>query len=350
MKSILLAPLPPPAGGIASWTLRMLNAELKNNWTVTVVDEKLINRANHGDKNKKNLFIEAYRCFKIWTELCKKLVDKDARIVHACTPATATAMARDLVCCFITHLFRRKFVIHFRCTISNLVSDKRVEKMCKLICKHSDMVYVLNKASLDYVNSITDTRCELIPNFFDVSKLPLTEKVYNKDLKSIVYTGGVTLEKGCGEIIEVAKKLPQFNFRLIGNIRQEILDMEVPENVTLTGPVSKDEVYEELNKADLYIFFTHMNSEGFANSLVEAMAFGIPCIVTDWSANMEMIENKGGMVLPIHDIAGLEKAILEMQSVDVRRKYGEWNSQKVLNCYSEKVICERYIDTYESIL
>ena len=44
MKTVLLAPTPPPAGGIAKWTMRMLNATLKNGWTVSVVDEGQISR------------------------------------------------------------------------------------------------------------------------------------------------------------------------------------------------------------------------------------------------------------------------------------------------------------------
>ena len=38
----------------------------------------------------------------------------------------------------------------------------------------------------------------------------------------------------------------------------------------------------------------------FSNSLAEAMASGVPCIVSDWAANKDMIENKGGIVVPIH--------------------------------------------------
>lgn len=53
-KVVLLAPTPPPAGGIAGWTMRMLEANLKNGWKVEVVDEKLI--GNTG------IFREGYRC------------------------------------------------------------------------------------------------------------------------------------------------------------------------------------------------------------------------------------------------------------------------------------------------
>ena len=59
MKVILLAPTPPPAGGIAGWTARMLKAELKNGWTIRVVDEKVIGkRGVFGQSNKRNYVTE----------------------------------------------------------------------------------------------------------------------------------------------------------------------------------------------------------------------------------------------------------------------------------------------------
>ena len=57
-KVILLAPTPPPAGGIAGWTVRMLNSKLKNEWKIELVDEKLLgNREAFGDKTKKNYLL-----------------------------------------------------------------------------------------------------------------------------------------------------------------------------------------------------------------------------------------------------------------------------------------------------
>lgn len=38
-KVVLLAPTPPPIGGIAAWTVRMMNATLPDDWKVEVVDE-----------------------------------------------------------------------------------------------------------------------------------------------------------------------------------------------------------------------------------------------------------------------------------------------------------------------
>ncbi|WP_421535687.1 glycosyltransferase family 4 protein [Priestia sp. D3YE.R1] len=351
MKVVLLAPLPPPSGGIASWAVRMLNTKLKNDWKVEIVDEKLIGRSSHGDNNKKKLLVELKRCFNIWKNLIRELKDPEAIVVHACTAATTTGMLRDSASCVITHFFRRKYIIHFRCTIPNLMKSPLKRFVCNMLCRISDVVIVLNEESREYVSNISRSRVELVPNFVEDSVIEENkDRLYHPIVKRILYTGGVTIEKGCAEIIEAAKSFPDIQFRLVGNIRKEISELDKPSNVLLTGVQSKVVVQEEINAADLFIFFTHMDSEGFANSLVEAMAAGLPCIVTDWSANAEMIEDKGGVVLPIHDIKGLIGAIEGLKDDEkARSKFGKWNIQKVRNEYSESVITGKYVDIYESI-
>ena len=57
MKVALLSPLPPPSGGIAEWTQRMLVSDLKDDWKLEVVDEKVIEgREVFGEKSKKHFF------------------------------------------------------------------------------------------------------------------------------------------------------------------------------------------------------------------------------------------------------------------------------------------------------
>ena len=92
-KVVLLAPTPPPAGGIAGWTVRMMNATLKNNWEVAVVDEKVIgNRQVFGEGSGRNIFTEIKRCFRIWGDLKKALRDPETEVVHSCIPSIASSM------------------------------------------------------------------------------------------------------------------------------------------------------------------------------------------------------------------------------------------------------------------
>lgn len=350
MKVVLLAPTPPPAGGIASWTLRMLNTQLKNDWEVVVVDEKVgKERVLFTDFQKRKIVSEILRCFRIWTGLWKALNDKEARIVQACISAGPLPMLRELVSLFLTKMRRRKFIIHYRCTIPNTIHGKIDYILLKLLTDISDSVFVLNSKSKDYLSKLTNTQIHIIPNFVE-EKTIADERSINTDIKTIVYVGGVIPSKGCDDIMEIAKHFPGIKFRLIGNVGESIKNMHTPGNVMLTGEKNREGVKNELDNADIFLFMTRFEGEGFSNALVEAMASGLPCIVSDWAANMDMIGNDEGLVVPIHGISEACRAINKLSAIEIRKKVSDSNIQKVRRCYSEKVVTGLYVDAYESIV
>lgn len=349
-KVVLLAPTPPPAGGIAGWTSRMLSAHLKNGWLVDVVDEKLIgNTETFGEGSKRHLSDEIVRTIRIWRDLRKKLKDKNVKVVHSCIPSTTFAMLREYVCCLITHNHRRSFIIHFRCTTSNTTTSRIGKLVLKHLCRVSDLILVLNNRSRQQIEQFCSTPIELIPNFVDSEEI-MTNKVINEEVHTALYVGGVIEEKGCSLICDMSKYFPDVQFRLVGQAEQKILDKskDCP-NVIITGPKNKNEVKEELFNADIFLFLSHFPREGFSNALAEAMAYGLPCIVTDWAANADMIEDYGGRVVPISD---LEKSIMALKdefSYELRKSQSDFNINKVNRCYKDTVILNQYVDCYERL-
>lgn len=115
-KAILLAPLPPPYGGIAAWTERMTKTKIKGEWKIEVVNEQVSEKRGLFGNSKRNYFDEWKRCRRIWKDLKTTLKDKDAAVVHSCIPATTFAMMREYICACITKNAGRKFIIHFPCS------------------------------------------------------------------------------------------------------------------------------------------------------------------------------------------------------------------------------------------
>ena len=353
MKAILLAPLPPPAGGIAGWTVRMMNAELKNGWEISVVDEKVIgDRQVFGDKSKRNLFNEIKRCFKIWSNLKKELKDPSAKVVHSCIPSITSSMMREYVCALITKFYKRKFVIHFRCTVPNTTKGKLGVFMLKRLCNKSDLILSLNTQTNEYLSKITKTPYHLIPNF--ISKNELMERaVISSEIKTVLYVGGVIEEKGAYDILNVAKAFPDIEFRLVGKSESAVEEYAKNENIqnaVFTGPKDREEVKEELKNADVFMFLTYFRGEGFSNALCEAMAAGLPCIVSDWAANADMIGQDGGAVVKVKDIDATIRALKDMLPQNVREKQSVANMEKVKKYYVDDVVIDQYVDAYENVL
>ena len=346
-KVCILAPVPPPAGGIGAWTIRMMGASLKNNWKVVVVDEQVIGgRTNFGATAKAKLLSEIKRSFKIWRNLWKTLSDNDIEVVQSCVPAGLGSLARETICRVITHIKGKKFIIHFRCTVPNMVNSKLHRVVLKRFVKKCDCALLLNDQSREFLFDLCPKqRYEVVPNFVDGKEI-IPRISYNSQIMTALYTGGVIEEKGCGLIIEVAKRLPNITFRLVGKVG--IDTNNIPTNVILCGEQPKSVVLEELRKADVFLFLTHFWGEGFSNALAEAMAAALPCIVTDWAANKDMIEASGGIVVESNPDAVL-KAFELMSGASVREKMGLWNQKRVLEQYSQKVVTDKYVDIYESL-
>jgi glycosyltransferase involved in cell wall biosynthesis len=350
VKVILLAPTPPPAGGIASWTVRMQNASLKNGWKVEVVDEKVIgNRDVFGDKTRMKISTETKRTFGIWKDLYNKLKDKEVKVVHSNIPAGINSMIRELVCLYITKLLKRKFIIHYRCTIPNLINGKLSFLLFRLLTGGSDAVIALNTPSKNYVIEHTKTPVYMIPNFVEDSAIEKSEFTVNKELKRAIYVGGVIAQKGCLEIIEASKNFPNIEFRLIGKASKEVKKSVGNNNVVLLGEQEKEVVIKEITEADVFLFPSYFAGEGFSNALVEAMAMGLPCIASDWAANRDMLENKGGIIIPKKDKEALVDAIERLHDFNTRLSMSSWNIQKVKGNYIESIVTNQYVDLYEEI-
>jgi len=351
MKVALLSPLPPPSGGIAEWTQRMLVSDLKDDWKLEVVDEKVIEgREVFGEKSKKHFFTEIKRCFRIWRDLKEVLKDQDVKIVHSCIPSATLSMVREIFCALIAKCYSKKFVVHFRCTIPNTTRGSIGRFVLRLLCKLSDIIIVLNNASLKYLEDKIKTKIVMIPNFVLTDEISMNKTV-SENINSAIYVGGVIEEKGCLDLIEAAKCLPSIVFKLVGtpSAKVAVAALNV-ENVMLCGPLSHNDVIVEMRNADVFVFLSYYDGEGFSNALVEAMACGLPCIVTDWAANVDMIEDKGGVSVKPRSPLEVVDAFNAIKDREVRQKQSDFNIAKVIRAYESKRVLDMYVDVYNELV
>lgn len=350
MNVVLLAAVPPPVGGIATWTLRMLNIDKTYGCNYILVDEKMIGGRNMFGNNKKNIFIEIKRCFNIWKNLTNKLKNCDVDIVQSCIPSSTLSMLREYICACITKKHKKIYIIHFHCTVPNTQDSLLWKILLKKICSKSDCIFVLNNQSLNYLKQITKKRVEILPNFVEENEI-VDRHTINNSIANIVYVGGVTESKGVLDILEIAKRMPNINFRLIGSPEENVVaEAEEIKNVTLTGVKDKEGVKNELKNADLFMFLSKFKGEGFSISLLEAMASGLPCIVTNWAANKDMIGNEGGYTIDNVEIDNIIEIIKKIDNYEERKKYSERNIKVVKEKYISKAIFDRYIEIYNSLL
>lgn len=353
MKTILMGATPPPVGGIAGWTVRMMQVHQKNNWELVLVDEKInTGREMFGtDTRRRNIGKELKRWFSIWRQLQKRLRDVDVKVVHVCPTAEIPSMIAELVSGIITKRYKRKFIVHFRCTVPNMISGKLNLTILKLLCNKSDLIIALNGQTKKYLAEHTKTPVKLIPNFVN-AKETINDRHTKESIGRVVYVGGVIPEKGCLDIVEVAKVFPEIEFRMVGRVDESVAEKaNSVNNVVLVGVKNRSEVKEELENADVFMFLSYYPGEGFSNALAEAMAAGLPCVVTDWAANADMIEDgRGGFLVNIKSPEEAVEALRKLKSSTTRNSFSEFNANKAKQKYEEQIVVDRYVDCYERVM
>lgn len=74
---------------------------------------------------------------------------------------------------------------------------------------------------------------------------------------------------------------------------------KLPVNITvhLRGRIPNNEIFKAYQEIKPHVFMNVSSSEGIPVSIMEAMSFGIPCIVTNVGGNTEIVTTQNGIIL-----------------------------------------------------
>lgn len=181
-----------------------------------------------------------------------------------------------------------------------------------------------------------------------------------------IFVGAVLEAKGVRELIQawsaVQRDNPNALLMIVGPYRfgtatrPSRLDDLVDElrdvvdrkglNVLFTGRVDSVERY--LQAADVFVFPSRR--EGFGNVIIEAMACGLPCVVSpmDGVAGDSVIHGKTGFIA--EDVETLaESVLLLLGDPDKCREMGERGRLRVQEHFSMEIIAARYVDLYRQL-
>jgi len=345
LKILLVSPLPPPAGGISSWTEQYIDWAKKNNLSVVIVNQAVIGKRAENITKKTRISDEIKRTKFIIKELRMKINQFKPQIIHLNTSCGKLGIIRDFLCAQIAKKSDAKLIVHYHCNIKDQVDSSIVSRFfLRQLANIADLNLVLNNSSKQYLFQKTNRDSILIPNFIHETFVLDKSRNIRKEIKIVSFVGHVQRTKGVLEIIDVAKKLPDIIFKIAGPVANEIVQIEKPKNTIFLGPITKQKVKKLLMESDVFLFPSH--TEGFSNALLEAMAMGLPIITTPVGANVDMIESKGGVIVNVGDSNSIMEAIDNIKDSMIRAKMSEWNLNKVKNEYTTEKIMNKLITLY----
>jgi glycosyltransferase involved in cell wall biosynthesis len=143
----------------------------------------------------------------------------------------------------------------------------------------------------------------------------------------------------------VLKEISSAKFVLAGkgseeeNLKKLVKESGVEKSVEFVGLISQENLPKYLQESSVYVS-TSLSDAGIASSTAEAMACGLPCIITDFGDNKDWIKNnESGFLMPSKDYKFLaEKIIYLLKNPEERVKLAK-NARKVIeeknNYYKE---------------
>lgn len=151
-----------------------------------------------------------------------------------------------------------------------------------------------------------------------------------------------------------SEKHPEYTLKLYGDgsdvevIRSIISDLELGEKVKLMGVTTNP--MQDIAKDGMFLITS--DYEGISNSLLEAMAAGLPCVSTDHSpggARLLIQDGKNGLLAPVGDNKKLAESMCRFaENPELAEKCGT-SARSVVNRFEPEKIIDMWEDYLNSI-
>lgn len=224
-------------------------------------------------------------------------------------------------------------------------------KNCNLIAVVSDACRAMLAETFPYLT----TKMVTIPNMIDpcvvAAKADAFDPYPDKSILHIVSVGRLAEEKHFENTIYAAKELKvrgfKFQWHLVGTgaegdkLYKQALDLGVSDCFVFEG--NQPNPYPYMKHADLFVHPSYVESFGIV--VTEALALGVPCVVTRSAGPCEFIEDGINGVLTAQSAESLmEKVLLVMQNKEL------YNSIRVGACCPEQFLPEKICKQIGSII
>ena len=365
IRVLLASALPPPPGGMATWTQLLCQRGLPAPFAVELVNTRVFRHSQFTPpKPGPN---ELKRNFFILRQIRRRLASGRFSLLHLNCGLTLVGVPRNLASARLARRAGIPYIVHlhgtFRVPTGGSPTDRFYRWAYRTIFKDAAWILALGQPSYRAVQELGDFAAKttpLLPNFVDCAAVPQgPDDSPSADGLRVIFTGALIEEKGCHTIVEIARRLPESRFQLVGdgtvksraNLLRLIDAAGLQERVQVHGPLTNGEVLDLLGENDLFLFPSKLKYEGFPVSVAEAMAAGLPVVASPVGALPEMIDvPAGGFLAAPDDVDGYVEALQRLtREPALRQKMGQHNRQKARREYDYDVVVRQLCEIYAHV-
>ena len=159
----------------------------------------------------------------------------------------------------------------------------------------------------------------------------------------VLVVGRLEKNKNCKTIIEAVSKLDNKSIKTVfcgdgedkHQLRRMTKNLGISDRVLFIG--NRTDMVDIYHMADCFVLASLR--EGLSRSIMEAMAVGLPCIVSNIRGNSDLIDKNGGELFLPNDSSELAKRIVRIfESENLRIKMGVYNKEKIKGFSVDRVV------------
>lgn len=231
--------------------------------------------------------------------------------------------------------------------------------------KRMDHLVVVNPSFIDKLTAygIPRQKITYIPNFVDAKRFHPVDAVQRAQLRThyqipadkfvVLGTGQVQERKGVPDFITLARQNPDVQFIWAGGFSfgrltdgyaelKKVVD-DPPANLRFTGIVSRDEIADLNNLADLFLLPSY--NELFPMSALEAFSCGTPVMLRDLDLYHSII---AGDYEPAKDVSEMQEKLTLLRNDPARLAHWQKQAHQAAQRYSEDHLAKVWLDFYRS--
>ena len=236
------------------------------------------------------------------------------------------------------------------------------------VLDHADALLIGSRSFADEVSHNHGTspkRFTIVPGAVDIGRFHPVDNWHpgmflNQSRPSILYHGRVDVRKGVLDLLDAFAEVLRDSSvkpRLVisgigpdvGAAEQRIQQLSLSNHVEMPGYVAYENVPQLYREHDIFVSPTY--AEGFSNTLLEAMASGLPVISTRCVGVVDFLrQEETGLLIEPGDTTALKRAILRLLHGEaLREKLARCALNDVLSEYSWPHVSQLIMNTYEKL-
>lgn len=366
MKVLLLSPLPPPVGGIATWTKQVLDtARGASDLEIDHIDTSIRWRSLTQTNVLSRVIGGGIHAVIQGAMILKRALLNRPHVVHICS-AAEFGLARDAMYLACLTILNVRTVLHLHRgkvpDFPELVNRMSWEScFLRLAVRLASTTLVLNRGALEALEKFAPRRVRVLPNMIEMAATQfeqLGRSEPNDKPYVVTFVGHVIARKGIHDLVQaigsIVHKHRDLELRVIGpcaeQTQRELEALAMTQSgssqwLRVCGTKDAKEVREALLETTLFCLPSY--AEGFPYVILEAMACGVSIVSSPVGAIPEAIGEGGGVLVSPGDVAQLGAAIDGLlRDASRRSSMGRYNYERCAEHFSTSAVFAALVETW----